>query len=84
MAGALSYIHAVIPVNISGLVSRSTFPGLIARPTPFAPKSPTFAEITTSLKPKSIRRCMTLRTLPTNNNSLETSNISDKYKKGFY
>jgi hypothetical protein len=47
MAGALSYIHAVIPVNISGLDHR---------PTPFAPKSTTFAGITTSLKPTSIRQ----------------------------
>ncbi len=37
MAGALSYIHAVIPVNIS------------------VPKSTTFAGITNSLRPKSIR-----------------------------
>ncbi len=49
MAGALSYIHAVIPVNIS------TLPGLTAPPAPSAPRFLTFAGITTSLKPKSTR-----------------------------
>ncbi len=63
---------------------RLTFPGLTERPTPFTPKSTTFAEITTSLKPKSIRRCATLRTLSTNSNLFKTSNISDEYKKGTY